>query len=43
MFLEVVLSVVLILILFGLTKSTESVLDIRQSRRDHGYDSKTYL
>ena len=30
-------------ILFGLTKSTESVLNSRQRRRDNGEDLKTYL
>lgn len=30
-------------ILFGLIRSTETILDIRQSRRDNGYDSKIYL
>jgi hypothetical protein len=30
-------------ILFGLTKSTEKVLDIRQHQRDQGNDTKTYL
>ena len=31
------------LILFGLTQSTENVLNIRQRRRDNGEDVKTYL
>lgn len=30
-------------ILFGLVRSTETILDIRQSRRDSGNDPKTYL
>ena len=43
MYLEIILPVVLILILFGLTKSTENILDIRQHQRDQGNDTKTYL
>jgi regulator of PEP synthase PpsR (kinase-PPPase family) len=43
MYLELILPTALTLILFGLTKSTESVLDIRQKRRDQGNDTKTYL
>ena len=43
MYLEIILPIALTLILFGLTKSTESVLDIRQQRRDQGNDTKTYL
>ena len=31
------------LILFGLTQSTENVLNIRQRRRDNVEDVKTYL
>ena len=30
-------------ILFGLTQSTEALLELRQSRRDQGDDSKLYL
>jgi hypothetical protein len=30
-------------ILFGLIRSTESVLEIRQRRRDQGDDPKVYL
>jgi hypothetical protein len=37
------LSLVLALILFGLTQFTENVLTIRQRRRDDGEDLKTYL
>ena len=37
------LLIVSALILFGLTQSTENVLNIRQSRRDNGEDVKTYL
>lgn len=36
-------SLVMVLILFGLTQSTENVLAIRQRRRDNGEDLKTYL
>lgn len=31
------------LILFGLVRSTESILEIRQQRRQHGNDPKLYL
>jgi len=31
------------LILFGLVRSTESILEIRQKRRQHGNDPKVYL
>jgi len=31
------------LILFGLVRSTESLLEIRQERRKHGNDPKVYL
>jgi hypothetical protein len=30
-------------VLYGLTRSTEEVLDIRQRARDGGVDTKTYL
>jgi len=43
MYLNIFLLVVIGLILFGLVRSTESILDIRQSRRDQGEDLKTYL
>lgn len=43
MFLEVVLAVLLTLTLFGLAKSTENVLNIRQKQRDQGNDPKIYL
>ena len=36
MYLNIFLLVVIGLILFGLVRSTESILDIRQSRRDQG-------
>ena len=29
--------------LAGLFRSTETILDIRQKRRDHGNDTKVYL
>lgn len=31
------------LILFGLVRSTESILEIREQRRQHGDDPKVYL
>jgi uncharacterized membrane protein YesL len=31
------------LVLFGLVRSTETILDIRQKRRDQGTDTKVYL
>jgi hypothetical protein len=31
------------LILFGLVRSTESILEIRQQRRQNGNDPKVYL
>jgi hypothetical protein len=40
---EVIYLLAASLILFGLTKSTEAILDLRQRRRDHGDDSKLYL
>ena len=40
---EIILIVVISSILFGLIRSTETVLDIRQQRRDQGYDPKVYL
>lgn len=39
----IILLVVLSLILFGLVRSTETVLDIRQRRRDQEDDPKVYL
>lgn len=39
----IVLLVLISLILFGLIRSTETVLDIRQKRRDQGDDPKVYL
>jgi len=40
---ETILLLTSIVVLFGLTKSTETVLDIRQRQRDQGNDTKTYL
>jgi hypothetical protein len=39
----ITLIVVIGLTLFGLLRSTESVLDIRQKRRDQDDDPKVYL
>lgn len=41
MYLEIALPIALILL--GLTKSTEKILDLRQHQRDQGNDTKTYL
>jgi hypothetical protein len=35
--------VVAALILYGLTRATESILDVRQTERDKGEDVKIYL
>ena len=43
MLIGTILVVVISLILFGLVRSTERILDIRQQRRDHGNDTKVYL
>jgi hypothetical protein len=43
MYTEIVLLVLIGTVLFGLLRSTETVLDIRQRRRDQGDDSKVYL
>ena len=40
---NLLLPVLISLILFGLVRSTESILEIRQRRRDNGVDLKTYL
>ena len=40
---EIIVIVVISSILFGLIRSTETVLDIRQQRRDQGDDLKVYL
>ena len=38
-----ILTVLIGTILFGLVRSTETVLDIRQSQRENGDDPKLYL
>ena len=38
-----ILTVLIGTILFGLVRSTETVLDIRQSQRENGDDPKIYL
>ena len=38
-----ILLVVIGITLVGLVRSTETILDIRQKRRDQGTDSKVYL
>ena len=43
MYTTIILLVVLSLILLGLARTTESVLDVRQKRRDQGDDPKIYL
>lgn len=43
MYSNIFLLVIIGLILFGLVRSTESILDIRQKRRDRGEDLKPYL
>jgi hypothetical protein len=40
---ETILSILIGAILFGLVRSTETILDIRQSRRENGNDPKIYL
>jgi hypothetical protein len=40
---ETILPILIGAILFGLVRSTEKILDIRQSRRDSGNDPKIYL
>ena len=40
---EIILPVLIGVILLGLVRSTETVLDIRQSRRENGNDPKIYL
>lgn len=40
---NVILAVLIVTILFGLVRSTETILDIRQRRRENGDDPKTYL
>jgi hypothetical protein len=43
MLIGTILFVVIGFTLFGLFRSTETILDIRQKRRDHGNDTKVYL
>ena len=43
MFINLSLLIVIGLILFGLIRSTESILETRQRRRDRGEDLKTFL
>jgi len=43
MVLETILPIAFILVLFGLTKSTDDILNLRQYNRDRGEDVKTYL
>jgi hypothetical protein len=43
MYMNLILLIVTSLILFGLVRSTESILEIRQRRRDRGADFKTFL
>ncbi len=40
---ETILLLTSVMVLFGLTHSTEKILDIRQHQRDQGNDTKTYL
>lgn len=43
MFIGTILFIVIGSILLALVRSTESILDIRQKRRDQGIDPKVYL
>lgn len=43
MYTATILLVVIGLTLFGLMRSTETVLDIRQRRKEQGYDPKVFL
>ena len=43
MYFEIILLVVISLTLFGLIRSTETILEIRQKRREQGDDPKVYL
>jgi hypothetical protein len=43
MVLETILPIAFIVILFGLMKSTDNILNLRQHKRDQGEDTKTYL
>ena len=43
MYVEPLLVAGIVLTLLGLARSTESLLDLRQSERDRGNDTKTFL
>lgn len=43
MYFEIILFVLIGVILLGLVRSTETILDIRQSQRDLGNDPKIFL
>lgn len=43
MYIGATLLIIIGLTLFGLARSTETILDIRQKRRDYGNDPKVYL
>jgi hypothetical protein len=43
MYSNLILLTVIGLILFGLVRSTDSILEIRQRRRNRGEDLKTFL
>ena len=43
MYITLIVSVAIGLVLFGLARTTEKILDIRQARRDRGDDPKIYL
>lgn len=43
MYFEIILFVLIGIILLGLVRSTETILDIRQRQRDLGNDPKIYL
>ncbi len=40
---EILFVVVAAIILYGLTRTTETILNVRQTERDHGEDVKIYL
>ena len=40
---SVILLIVVALVLFGLVRSTESLLEVRRARRERGVDSKAWL
>ena len=43
MYFTVVLTIIIGLIILGLTRLTESVLELREKRREQGDDPKAYL